>query len=157
MSNVVPPSIESTATKVSVVCVSLISKENSPLFIKNYMDDEDLNLHRIVYASLDMIENRLLPQNGTAKPPSDMYFGLLCSLEDCRVYGYLTSTQMKIIVVCKDVGEPLESGTKLLFNGIHKSYVQAVLNPFAELGSKLDSPKFMAEVNKHVDRFNQQT
>lgn len=43
---------------VSLECIAVIGKRNSPLYVKNFTDKPDLDLHYFLNISLDFIEDR---------------------------------------------------------------------------------------------------
>jgi len=88
-----------------------------------------------------------------------MWVGLLCPMEELRVYGYLTNTNIKIMAILEgeDSGKPAnisESGLKALFASLHELYVEYTLNPFSKIKYKIISPRFDQGVLKHVNEFN---
>lgn len=70
----------------------------------------------------------------------DCYLGLLYSMEDVAVYGYITPLKVKIVLalalsdaVVKDVE------VIMLFKAMHMAYYSAISNPFLRLESSMDS------------------
>lgn len=81
---------------------------------------------------------------------SGMYAGFLCALDGHRLYGWRTSTRVKIIISVKDDIPPIDVENenardlhiqKVLKN-IHASYVEFVLNPFSNTHGMIKSKKF---------------
>ncbi|KAG5437968.1 hypothetical protein PCANB_000314 [Pneumocystis canis] len=76
---------------------------------------------------------------------SDMYLGLLYAQETASVYGSITNTQVKFIVVL-DTSEMTITDTdmKPLFKAIHSAYIGHVCNPFYTFDDKtpIQSRKF---------------
>ena len=70
----------------------------------NHEDDDDLAYHYIIHTVLDVIEERA----GIAVRTTEMYLGLLYALEDVNVYGYLSNTGLKFLVV---IGTTSSSGS----------------------------------------------
>lgn len=60
-----------------------IYKQNSPLYIRTFEDEEDLGFHYIAHVSLDIIEEKLRSA-GTIAAKDDMYLGFLGPIEDYR-------------------------------------------------------------------------
>lgn len=99
-----------------------------------------------------------------AGTPDAMFVGLLCPVEDFRVYGYAMTTQMKIIVVVEDdefipasLSEQQSTSddrTKALMAKIHKHYIEYTLNPFSKLEGPIESETFKRKVGEEVERFN---
>ena len=98
----------------------------------------------------------------TAAKPSDCYLGLLYTMEDVSVYGYITPLKVKIVLtlaltdgVVKDIevinvsdlylrlAEPLDSNLTTLmqqiFKALHMAYYAAASNPFLKHNSSLDA------------------
>ncbi|KAI9299601.1 Sedlin, partial [Cunninghamella echinulata] len=101
---------------------------NNPLFIKNFSSTHpDLKYHYIAHTSIDVIEERV--NNGPKH--LDLYLGLLYAMEDLAVYGYMTNTKVKFIVVVSVTdGTIRDTDMKTIFKKIHNAYVSQVCNPF---------------------------
>lgn len=119
----------------------------------------------IVHAALDRFEEITGPNSGNrwrtpGSTGSDaMWVGLLCPMEELRVYGYLTNTNIKFMAVLEDEDARKqsgvsESGLKSLFASLHDLYVEYTLNPFSKIKSKIISLRFDDGVLKHVNIFN---
>ncbi|CAB9511334.1 particle complex subunit 2-like protein [Seminavis robusta] len=133
-------------------------------------DDFDCSLKQqfILHAALDRFVQLAGPPPGFGwRSPGvvgvDAYFvGLLCPVEDYRVYGYVTSTKLKIIVVVEDdemipySEQPaVDDRIKALMAKIHKSYVEYTLNPFNQIeGTPIKSKTFKSKVERDVEAFN---
>ncbi|KAI8884584.1 Sedlin [Backusella circina FSU 941] len=103
-------------------------ERNNPLYIKNFSNSHpDLKYHYIAHTSIDVIEERV--SNGPKN--LDLYLGLLYAMEDLAVYGYITNTRVKLVVVVSVTdGTIRDSDMKALFKKIHSAYVTTVCNPF---------------------------
>ncbi|KAG0295697.1 hypothetical protein BGZ96_011164 [Linnemannia gamsii] len=129
---------------INISCIAIIGKQNNPLFIKNFNPSHaDLKYHYIAHTSCDVMEER-----ATMKA-QDMYLGVLFSMEDLSVYGYMTNTKIKFItvltvpdVIIKDLD------MKNIFRRIHAAYVNHASNPFYEIDSEkmIKSKKFEQEI-----------
>ncbi|CAK4336963.1 unnamed protein product [Aphanomyces euteiches] len=82
-----------------------------------------------------------------------MYLGFLGPVEDFRVYGYITNTAVKFLTVVPDAPVK-ESELRAFFAEVHKLYVNAMSNPFAQLGERITSNKFQTKVHGLVQQFN---
>lgn len=51
-------------------------------------------------------------QSGAADASTDMFLGHLCPIDEFRVYGYMTSTRLKLLAVLEDVNDIRESELK---------------------------------------------
>ena len=60
-----------------------------------------MGFHYIAHVSLDVIEEKL-QSAGITNSKDDMYLGFLGPIEDYKVYGYVTNTSVKFVVVLQD-------------------------------------------------------
>ncbi|ETI38586.1 hypothetical protein F441_15556 [Phytophthora nicotianae CJ01A1] len=136
-----------------IACVAVIGAANSPLYIRTFGEEgEDLGFHYIAHVSLDVIEEKLRGA-GITSSKDDMYLGSLGPIEDYRVYGYVTNTSVKFVVVLQDT--PVrESELRPFFAEVHRLYVNAMSNPFAPLGERLTSQTFDKRVSNLVVQHN---
>ncbi|KAJ4460222.1 putative Trafficking protein particle complex subunit [Paratrimastix pyriformis] len=139
-------------------CVAVVGKSNAPLFLKTYHVPETLKFHYTVHTSLDVVEEKctIRAPSSTVSTPQDMYLGLLYPTEEFRIYGYITATKTKFIVVTDDVDvrSPL---MEQFCKNLHTLYVNMVCNPFyaIEQEQKIESPVFIRQVEQLVQRFNE--
>lgn len=75
--------------------------------------------------------------------------GLLYPTEDYKVYGYLTSTQVKLILVTSTFNAK-ETTVRQVFEKLHKAYIDAISNPFYTHGTKIESLGFSKIVDQIV-------
>ncbi|KAJ9084026.1 hypothetical protein DSO57_1028408 [Entomophthora muscae] len=111
-----------------IYCIAIIGKQNNPLYIKNFEPGlyDDLKFHYIAHTSCDLFYERAA--NGKSQ---GQYHGLLHVVEDFVVYGYMTNTSVKFIVVLKLNDEIIKDmDMKMIFRNIHSAYVMYVCNPF---------------------------
>lgn len=121
----------------------------------------------VMHAALDRFEQLAgpLPGYGWRKPGASgvdgMFVGLLCPIEDLRVYGYVTTTRIKILLVVEDDAVPemqssIDNDIKSLLSKIHQLFIEDhLLNPFKDIGSKIVSKRFDRLVYQHISDFNQ--
>ena len=109
-----------------VACVAFIGARNDPLYFKSFSSEEQAKLQLAVYSSLDAVEvavNESRSGGSTTvggKPSSaENFLGLLFPFEDYKIFGYLTNTNVKIIVVVRDV-LLREDKVRELFKGLHR-------------------------------------
>lgn len=129
--------------------------------------NESCSLHHqfIIHAALDRFEEITGPMAGNrwrtpgATGSNAMWVGLLCPIEEVRVYGYLTNTSIKFMAVIKDGDDRRQSireaDLKSLFANAHQLYVEYLLNPFSQLRGKIVSTKFDDGLKQHVQSFNE--
>mmetsp|Transcript_11867 Transcript_11867/g.30306 ORF Transcript_11867/g.30306 Transcript_11867/m.30306 type:complete len:87 (+) Transcript_11867:65-325(+) len=79
-----------------------------------------------------------------------MYLGLLYPTEDYKVFGYLTGTNVKLILVA-DSFNAKEAVVKKVFRDLHSAYIDAVSNPFYNPGKKIESKSFEQRVDRAVN------
>ncbi|RHZ70847.1 hypothetical protein Glove_265g11 [Diversispora epigaea] len=138
---------EEIMSNIKIQCIAIIGKMNNPLYIKNFTDTHpDLKYHYIAHTSIDVIEERI-----SAGPESaDTYLGLLYAMEDLAVYGYLTNTRVKFVVVLSVLDAVIKNADmKNIFRKIHTAYINQVCNPFYNLDGKksIVSKKFIAAID----------
>ena len=94
-----------------IVAVALISSSNAPLLVQAFddsvSDKDSLLLHILVHCSLDAVEGRQRARDAERQRASstqqwDGYLGLLSISDGYRMYGRLTNTNVKIILVLED-------------------------------------------------------
>ena len=84
-----------------LACAAILGRENEPLYIRSFgeqsahellADPDNLKWHFYVHSSLDLIEQRVQKKDvtagGAANSASNMdpYLGLLCPIDEYRVY-----------------------------------------------------------------------
>lgn len=122
----------------------------------------------ILHAALDRFDE-LLGVGGdhswrdpNATGADAMWVGLLCPVEDMRVYGYVTTTKIKLMAVVEDIitsrpiqTKVMEEELKQLLISIHKLLVEYIMNPFNKIDdNKINSPRFNKGVLDSVSQFN---
>jgi hypothetical protein len=86
-----------------IICVAIVGLQNNPLYIQSFTDGDDaLKLHYIVHCSLDVIDERVNNPKKIGSTLNETYLGLLYPSENYKVYGYLTNTKVKFILVTTD-------------------------------------------------------
>lgn len=137
-----------SADLAQVVAVAVVSRGNRPLFLCCVDGGDELRFHHVVHSSLDVFDER---RAGAAQPGAqpDPYLGLLQPAVDCRVYGYMTNTETKLIVIVSE-GEAREVELRQLFRRLHALVINAVSNPFYVAGTPIISKKFEGGVRQLV-------
>jgi len=129
------------------VCVAVIGKDNSPLYIKCTTPDQELNFHYSLHTSLDVVEEKISLTGGAGgKAGSDnreLYLGSLYSTEHQKVFGYVTNTKIKFIIIVDSSSTSLrDNETRQMFRKLHTAYTNIMANPFYSPGQKIQSSKF---------------
>ena len=130
---------------MGVVGISVLGKENNPLYIRAFGKHDQLRFHFIVHTALDYVEEKVAAQRqamqqqgGGGASKQDCYLGFLYPIEDLRVYGYLTNCRVKLIVVLDEETEDIkDEQMRALFRRLHALYVDTVSNPFHVPDSEL--------------------
>lgn len=122
------------------VAVAVIGKENSPLFVKTVMPCNELKFLYTIHTSLDVVEEKISPGNKSSGDVRELYLGLLYPTEDYKVYGYVTNTKTKFIVIVETSRTtPRDNEIKQMFHKLHTSYADVICNPFYVPGDQIVS------------------
>ncbi|KAM7479462.1 hypothetical protein LguiA_027675 [Lonicera macranthoides] len=159
-----------------IVCVAVVGHQNNPLYIQSFTEADDaLKLHHIVHCSLDVVDERVNNPKKSGPTLNETFLGLLYPTENYKVYGYLTNTKVKFILVTTDLDvrdadvrnilvKKMECQTRIgwecwvpywkkFFRRFHSAYVDAVSNPFHVPGKKITSRTFAERVSTIVKSF----
>ncbi|CAG7822896.1 unnamed protein product [Allacma fusca] len=146
------------------VCVAVIGKDNGPMYFRTRQSGvEELQYHFIVSSALDIIEERvqssgksgILP-GGVSNPGAleitrELYLGALTAQEEYKVYGYMTNTKIKFVIVIEESSTPLrENDIRTMFRKLHGAFCDLMSNPFYSPGSEIRSKRFHDVVNSIV-------
>uniref|UniRef100_U5EV47 Trafficking protein particle complex subunit 2-like protein n=1 Tax=Corethrella appendiculata TaxID=1370023 RepID=U5EV47_9DIPT len=131
-------------------CISIIAKNNSPLYIATADLDKEIELQYRVNASLDVVEEKCLQKQ---TPDSrDLYLGLLYATETYKIYGYVTNTKVKFIIIIDSSNTSFrENEVRTMFRNLHNLYSDAVCNPFYIPGEQLTSKNFDKNVRSIIN------
>ncbi|GIL72663.1 hypothetical protein Vretimale_4364 [Volvox reticuliferus] len=138
--------------KMGIICVAFIGPQNNPIYLRSMdpaTDDQYLKLHYIVHCALDAVEEKVLLKRGPGDS-QDAYLGLLYPTEDYRVYGYLTNTHVKIILLLDDEAPIKDEAVLRVLRRLHSLYVDTTSNPFHKFGLPITSPRFDAQLEQIV-------
>ncbi|CAH1384566.1 hypothetical protein MTP99_011268 [Tenebrio molitor] len=128
------------------VCVAIIGKDNSPKYFCCLNPDEELSFQYKVLSSLDIVEEKLNPpanKGQSANESRELYLGMLYSLETHKVYGYITNTKIKFIIVVDSTNMALrDNEIRSMFRKLHSEYADIVCNPFYIPGEQICSKSF---------------
>ncbi|SPP74592.1 trafficking protein particle complex subunit 2-like protein isoform X1 [Drosophila guanche] len=129
-------------------CVAVIGKDNAPMYLTTADMEQELDLQYHVHAALDVVEEKCLIGKG-APESKELYLGLLYSTENHKIYGFVTNSRVKFIVVIDSSNVALrENEVRAIFRNLHILYTDAVCNPFYIPGESLTSKKFDRAVQK---------
>ncbi|XP_075743661.1 trafficking protein particle complex subunit 2-like protein isoform X3 [Rhipicephalus microplus] len=120
------------------VAVAVIGRENSPLFVKTVTPCNELKFLYTIHTSLDVVEEKISPGNKSSGDVRELYLGLLYPTEDYKVYGYVTNTKTKFIVIVETSRTTLrDNEIRQMFHKLHASYCDVVCNPFYVPGGQI--------------------
>ncbi|XP_022344322.1 trafficking protein particle complex subunit 2-like protein [Crassostrea virginica] len=130
------------------VCVAVIAKENYPLFIKTIPTENELKFYYTVHTSLDVVEEKISSLGKNSSDLRELYLGLLYPTEDYKVYGYVTNTKVKFVIVVESINSSLrDNEIRSMFRKLHNAYVDMLCNPFYTPGENITSPTFEGVVS----------
>lgn len=134
-------------------CVAVVGQTSNPLYLKSFSEAEDsLKFHFIVHSALDICDEKLTQPKRKVGSPSESYLGLLYPTEDYCVYGYLSNTRIKFILVVDNHDLP-DDHVHSFFRRFHSAYVDAASNPFHVPGKRITSPAFAERIRTIVNSF----
>ncbi|XP_071516004.1 trafficking protein particle complex subunit 2-like protein [Panulirus ornatus] len=125
------------------VCVAVIGKENSPLYVWVGSGREELHLHYLAHTGLDVIQEKVAAVNKTPGDTRELYLGLLYASEEYKVFGYTTNTRIKFIIITDAANTTLrDNEIRMMFRRLHNMYTNVVCNPFYIPGEHITSREF---------------
>ena len=141
---------------IMAVCVGVIAKENYPLYIRCAPNTEDeTKFHFTIHTSLDVIEEKIANVGKSTAVGSqdlrELYLGQLYPAEDYRVYGYVTNTKVKFILVVEAFNTQLrDNDVRSMFRRLHNAYTEVVCNPFYSPGENITTKSFNTVVSSMI-------
>jgi len=107
------------------------------------------------HAALDRLEELLGSNRKTSWKRfqrGSHWIGKICPMEEYEIYGYVTSSDVKILALIERDGIiPLkkrkEVDIKIMFTAIHDCYVKHTLNPFSKIKGNIEPPCNEFEIN----------
>ncbi len=186
---------------MAAVGIAIIGRNNEPLYVREFLAEHETEngddyallfgmkpLSKgnaqsasskcwfALHAALDRLEQLTKTLDGKKKTlqgdKHKNFVGMLLPFEETRVYGYLTNSQTKILVLVEDEGpnydEATETDAKQLLEEVHELYVREVMNPFhrhftsscgandktASASNQL-SQRFDEKIQRYIANFNQ--
>jgi len=130
---------------------------------KNMNETSSLKHQFAMHSALDRYEELVFPTSTTrisSIGPNSMWIGLLGSIGETKVYGYMTTTKIKFMASIEDSDDngrkhfAREAGLKAMFGNMHKLYIEYRLNPFSIRDTKISSRKFDDGMTQLVNTFN---
>ncbi|KAF7664753.1 hypothetical protein LDENG_00167620 [Lucifuga dentata] len=135
-------SLEVLETNMAV-CIAVIAKENCPLYIRSVPTQNELKFHYTVHTSLDVVEEKISVVGKAMADQRELYLGLLYPTEDYKVYGYVTNSKVKFVIVVDSSNTSLrDNEIRSMFRKLHNSFTDVMCNPFHNPGDPIQSKAF---------------
>eukprot|EP01006_Ploeotia_vitrea_P035565 TRINITY_DN65896_c8_g1_i1.p2 TRINITY_DN65896_c8_g1~~TRINITY_DN65896_c8_g1_i1.p2 ORF type:complete len:132 (-),score=37.57 TRINITY_DN65896_c8_g1_i1:119-514(-) len=77
----------------------------------------------------------------------ELFLGLLFSVEDFRVFGYVTNTNVKFVIVTY-MSSANEGAIKPFFRQLHEEYLRLLGNPFYKINDPIESERFLKSIRR---------
>ncbi|KAE8216295.1 hypothetical protein CF327_g519 [Tilletia walkeri] len=122
-----------------IACIALISARNTPIYLRAFPSSSsaasaassssapqhtNVRYEYIANAALDLVEER-------TSRHAEHYLGLLMTMEDLAVYGFQTSSRIKILVMLPATDLFVRDIDLLtIFRALHTAYLSYIANPF---------------------------
>ncbi|XP_074140746.1 trafficking protein particle complex subunit 2-like protein [Sminthopsis crassicaudata] len=119
----------------SVNC-TVIPKENYPLYIQSIPADYT------VHMSLNVVDEKVSAMGKALVDQRELYLGLLYPTEDYKVYGYVTNSKVKFVMVVDSSNTALRDKIHSMFRKLHNSYTYVMCNSFYNPGDHIHSRAF---------------
>ncbi len=79
-----------------------------------------------------------------------VYTGVLSSIDNIRVYGFVSNTKVNIFVYTSDISTVSDQKILDIIHNIHESYVKVCLNPFYTQGMPITTDGFLSDLTKLI-------
>ena len=102
-----------------------------------------MQLHYSLHTSLDVVEEKVANTNKTSGGENrELYLGALYSSEHQKVFGYVTNTRIKFIIITDNTTTLRDNEIRQMFRKLHTAYTNIMANPFYIPGETISSSKF---------------
>ncbi|KAJ7312010.1 hypothetical protein JRQ81_006339 [Phrynocephalus forsythii] len=116
---------------------------NYPLYIKSIPTENELKFHYTVHTSLDVVDEKISAMGKALVDQRELYLGLLYPTEDYKVYGYVTNSKVKFVMVVDSSNTALrDNEIRSMFRKLHNFYTDVMCNPFYNPGDQIQSKAF---------------
>ncbi|KAL1116790.1 hypothetical protein AAG570_005262, partial [Ranatra chinensis] len=113
---------------------------NSPKYLSCLDESNELQFYYKAHTSLDVIEEKLLAAGKSTPDIRELYMGLLYATEEHKIFGYVTNTRVKFIVIVDASHSTLrDNEIRGMFRKLHAAYMDVVCNPFHIPGDSIRS------------------
>uniref|UniRef100_A0A915B8I6 Trafficking protein particle complex subunit 2-like protein n=1 Tax=Parascaris univalens TaxID=6257 RepID=A0A915B8I6_PARUN len=130
------------------ICIALIGRDSSPLFVSVYERElhREFDIHMFLYCSLDIVDEKVDGANRS----QELYLGPLIADQKFKSFGYVTNTNVKMVLIAEVGNSTLkDQDVRLIFKRLHNAYYSALSNPFYVPGQVMKS-RFLEEVAQEV-------
>lgn len=114
--------------------MAIVSPRNGPIYVRQFNGADrqssvaDLRYHYFAHAGLDVMDERSTSSGSKAV---EQYLGLLYTLEDLAIYGFQTSTRLRLLLMLTLTDHVVRDIDILtLFRALHSAYLKYAANPF---------------------------
>ncbi|XP_021462803.1 trafficking protein particle complex subunit 2-like protein isoform X2 [Oncorhynchus mykiss] len=129
--------------QISAVLQYWSKPKNYPLFIRSVPVQNELKFHYTVHTSLDVVEEKISAVGKAMADQRELYLGLLYPTEDYKVYGYVTNSKVKFVIVVDSSNTSLrDNEIRSMFRKLHNSFTDVMCNPFYNPGDTIQSKAF---------------
>ncbi|XP_059939600.1 trafficking protein particle complex subunit 2-like protein isoform X1 [Mesoplodon densirostris] len=119
------------------------AQKNYPLYIRSVPTENELKFHYMVHTSLDVVDEKISAMGKALVDQRELYLGLLYPTEDYKVYGYVTNSKVKFVMVVDSSNTALrDNEIRSMFRKLHNSYTDVMCNPFYNPGDRIQSRAF---------------
>nr|XP_023418148.1 trafficking protein particle complex subunit 2-like protein isoform X1 [Cavia porcellus] len=102
--------------------------------------ENELKFHYMVHTSLDVVDEKISAMGKALVDQRELYLGLLYPTEDYKVYGYVTNSKVKFVMVVDSSNTALrDNEIRSMFRKLHNSYTDVMCNPFYNPGDRIQS------------------
>ncbi|CAB3365983.1 trafficking protein particle complex subunit 2-like protein [Cloeon dipterum] len=125
------------------VCVAVIGKDNAPKYVSCLNPNMELDFHYKVHNALDVVEEKMSANGKASGDIRELYLGLLNSTDDHKIFGYVTNTKIKFVIVTESANTSLrDNEVRMMFRRLHSVYADVVCNPFYNPSEPISSKAF---------------
>ncbi|VDK81329.1 unnamed protein product [Litomosoides sigmodontis] len=121
-----------------VIGVAIIAKDSSPLYlsVNEKESSREFDIQMFIYCSLDIVDEKVFGANKIL----ELYLGPLISDQNFKSFGYVTSTNVKMIIVTEIGNISLkDQDIRSMFKKLHTAYCNSLSNPFYVPGQIIKS------------------
>jgi hypothetical protein len=103
----------------------------------------------VVHSNIDVVNE--CEKRASSLGSGGLYLGQLSTVEDFRVFGYCSNTQIKILAVMDILAED-QMATRNILESAYMVYVDAVRNPFQKINAPISSKIFENKIRVLLEK-----